>query len=451
MKCPILSQRLRARFGAYMLVSTLFLVLAGCVTQRIVWSPDGKQAAVLTDEGLYLCDADGTISGLLLPDVVTVAWFKDSRRLAVDRSQSCTNWHGLAAVLNPQSQENIRRAATELLAKLQKGNRDQVLEAEHRSEEKPFFARLLYLRDEGGDAALKLLEGAKELKDLKVDVSTLAVAQVSNGVLDVGPILTAEIGAIVEIRISPNSAALAYTAEDGLSVVAVGGGEPPRLVAGMAADYPDWSPDGNSLVYITTTTTNSTDDIKLGVLTRRRVLNERGQVEIQSAKDDLAGLLFNEQARVRCLRDGRILFASEEWRLPVTTNDLPQRQQLFALDPERQSTLTPLVPRGTQEMLPPSLSSFEVSPDEKRVAVGGDKSSVAVFTLASGNVELVQDATGTDLKSIPCWRSATELCYIAIQSSNTNQPKAEVALWENGKTRVISRTWPAQARKGLLE
>lgn len=451
MKCPILSQRIRARFGAKMLVSTLFLVLAGCVTQRIVWSPDGKQAAVLTDEGLYLCDADGEISGLLLPDVTTVAWFKDSRRLAVDRSLSCTNWHGLAAVLNPQSQESIRRAATELLAKLRKGNRDEVLEAEHRSEEKPFFARLLYLRDEGGDAAHKLLEGAKELKDLKVDVSTLAVAQVSNGVLDVGPILAAEIGGIVEIRISPNGAAIAYTAEDGLSVVTIGGGEPARLVAGMAAAYPDWSPDGNSLVYITTATTNSTDDIKLGVLTRRCVLNERGQVEIQSAKDDLAGLLFNDQARVRCLRDGRILFASEEWRLPVTTNDLPQRQQLFALDPERQSTLTPLVPRGTQEMLPANLSCFEVSPDEKRVAVGGDKSSVAVFTLASGNVELVQDATDTDLKSIPCWRSASELCYIAIQSSNTNQHKAEVALWENGKTRVISRTWPAPARKGVLE
>jgi hypothetical protein len=186
-------------------------------------------------------------------------------------------------------------------------------------------------------------------------------------------------------------------------------------------------------------------------LTRRRVLNERGQVEIQNAKDDLAGLLFNDQARVRCLRDGRILFASEEWRLPVTTNDLPQRQQLFALDPERQSTLTPLVPRGTQEMLPAGLSYFEVSPDEKRVAVGGDKSRVAVFTLASGNVELLQDATDTDLKSIPCWRSASELCFIAIQSANTNQHKAEVALWQNGKTRFISRTWPEPARKGLLE
>jgi hypothetical protein len=107
-------------------------------------------------------------------------------------------------------------------------------------------------------------------------------------------------------------------------------------------------------------------------------------------------------------------------------------------------------------MLPANLSHFEVSPDEKRIAVCGDKSNVAVFTLANGNVEVVQepadnDAKSPDTKSIPCWRSATELCFIAIQNSNTNQPKADVGLWENGKTRLISRSWPAAARKGLLD
>jgi hypothetical protein len=393
---------------------------------------------------------------LLLPQVSAVAWFKDSRRLAVDREQTCTNWQGLAAVLSPRARENVKRDATELLAKLQRGNRDEVLEAQHGSDEAPLSARLLYLRDEGGDAALKLLEGAKQFKDLKVNVSTLAVAQVNNGTLDVGPALVSEIGGILGIRISPNSSAIAYTTKGGLSVVAAGGGEPGRLVAETAAAYPDWSPDGNSLVYITTANTNAADDIRLGVLARRRVLNESGQVEIQTNRVDLAGLLFNDQSWVRCLRDGRILFASEEWRLPVTTNDLPQRQQLFALDPERQSTLTPLVPHGTQEMLPANLSYFDISPDEKRIAFCGDKSNVAVFTLASGNVEVVQESTDNDTKSadtssIPCWRSASELCFIAIQNSNTNQPKAEVALWENGKTRVISRTWPAAVRKGLLD
>jgi dipeptidyl aminopeptidase/acylaminoacyl peptidase len=451
MKTQTRSQRLRARFGATMMASVLFLVLAGCVTQRIVWSPDGKQAAVLTDAGLYLCDGDGTLSGLLLPDVAGVAWFKDSKRLAVARTQSCTNWQGLAAALSPHGREDVKRGAAGLLAKLQNGSRDQVLEAEREAEKKQLPARLLYLRDEGGGDALKLLAGAKELKGLKADVITLAVAQVSNRAVNVGPILAGEIGDAMEIRISPNGAAIAYTTEDGLSVVEAGGPEPGWLVAGKAAAYPDWSPDGNSLVYITTESTNSAGGVELGVLTRQRVLDDSGRLKIESAKEELAGVLFDGSARVRCLRDGRILFASEEWRLPVTTNDLPQRQQLFALDPERQSTLTALVPHSTHEMLPANLSYFEVSPDEKRVAIGGDKGRVAVFTLATGNVDLVQDATDADLKSIPCWRSASELCYIAIPGAGTDSHKAEVALWENGKTRILSRSWPETARKGLLE
>jgi Tol biopolymer transport system component len=215
---------------------------------------------------------------------------------------------------------------------------------------------------------------------------------------------------------------------------------------------PDWSPDGHSLVYITTANTNSAEsDLTLGVLARRRIVNEAGQLEIQKTQDELAGLLFNGQTRVRCLKDGRILFASEEWRLPVTTNDLPQRQQLFALDPDRQATLSRLVPRSTHEMLPGDLNFFEVSPDEKRVAVVGDKSMVAVLTLASGNVDVLQGGKEGDLKSIPCWRSATELCYVAMETARTNGQKAEVVLWQPGKTNVLSRNWPEAARKGFLD
>jgi Tol biopolymer transport system component len=356
--------------------------------------------------------------------------------------------------LDSQTAESLRREAVELLGRLQAGDPQTVLEAEKHSGEKELVAaRLLCLRAEHADAAVKLLKGAEPAA--RVQLSTLVVAQVDNGKLNAGPVLATEIGSIEDIRVSPKGTAIAFTASAGkgahLSVCAVNGGQVPRVVAPHAAVYPDWSPDGNSLVYIAPASTNATDDLMLAILTRRSVLNERGQVEIQGAKEELAGLMFNDQSRVRCLRDGRILFASEEWRLPVTTNDLPQRQQLFAIDPERQSTLSRLVPRGTEEMLPASLACFEVSPDEKRVAVGGDKSMVAVLTLASGNVEILQAGTDTDLKSIPCWRSATELCYIAVQTAATNQHKADVALWQDGKTRVISQRWPEAVRKGLLD
>ena len=186
MKTQTLSQRIRAPFAVRILVAAALLVLAGCVTQRVVWSPDGKQAAVLSEDGLYLCDAEGTISGLLLPDVTAVAWFQDSRRLAVDPSVTCTNWQGLAVVLSPQGRENIKSTANELLARLQPGNRDQVLEAESGSDKSCFSLVSCICAMKGAPPTLKLLEGAKQFKDLKVEVSTLSVAQVTNGALELG-------------------------------------------------------------------------------------------------------------------------------------------------------------------------------------------------------------------------------------------------------------------------
>jgi hypothetical protein len=294
---------------------------------------------------------------------------------------------------------------------------------------------------------------------LESTVTELMVARASEGRVDPGPVLTREFGGIWNIRIAPGDGAVAYVVADvemaktRLAAVGASGAQPAKAIDEAVAGYPDWSPDGKSLVYIRAAQTNAGADIVLASLSRRRVVNDRGQIEVPEEKEELAGLMFNSQARVRCLRDGRILFASEEWRLPVTTVDLPQRQQLFALDPERQSTLTPLVPHGSRETLPEALIYFEVSPDEKRVAIAGDKGMVAVFTLASGKVEVVcgNSGEGDNLTRLPSWRSAAELGYIAHERTGTNELKAEVALWQPGKTNMLSRAWPEKVRKGLLD
>src|SRR4051812_41067922 len=96
------------------------LALAGCVaTQRIVWSPDGKHAAVIGGEGeLYLSDSAGNLTGVLLSNVFSAAWFHDSERLALAHVQTCTNWNGLAALLPVDTRERIRAEAVGLLAQL---------------------------------------------------------------------------------------------------------------------------------------------------------------------------------------------------------------------------------------------------------------------------------------------------------------------------------------------
>ncbi len=445
-----------------LLLFSAVLVLAGCfATERIVWSPDGKRAAVLAEDGLYLCDPAGKLSGPFLSNVAAVAWFADSQRLAIAQNVTFTNWSTLAAALPADTRDALRREAAELLKKFQTDGAGDYLKGEAEPTKHPKSAALLLcLRDEQGEAVRNALKAdASKLQQLETVLCTLMVARVSEDHVEPGPVLARDFGMIWNIRIAPGGAAIAGTFIPGdiekapprLVVLGSGGPEPMRNVDDAVALYPDWSPDGKSLVYIRAANTNSSEDVVLASLTRRRVVNERGQIEVAKEREDLAGLVFNNEARVRCLRDGRILFASEEWRLPATTADLPQRQQLFALDPERQATLTPLVPLSTRETLPQGLSYFEVSPDEKRVAFAADKSVVAVFTLADGKVDVVQEDKGSDLKMLPTWRSATELCYVAVHAVGTNETRSEIALWQKGKTNVLSRDWPENVRKGLLE
>jgi hypothetical protein len=201
-------------------------------------------------------------------------------------------------------------------------------------------------------------------------------------------------------------------------------------------------------VYIRAINTPPSDDqISLASLTRRGILNAAGKIQIQTKADDLAGLLFAANNKVRCLSDGRIVFASADIHLPCTALDMPQQPQLFALDPERETGVIPLIPRSVQGSLPAKPAFYEISPDGKRVAVFATKGAVVVLTLATGALDTVQAAGSVDTASAPAWRSASELCFI----STTNGQPAQVALWNNGTTRVLSANWPAEARSGFLD
>ena len=188
------------------------------------------------------------------------------------------------------------------------------------------------------------------------------------------------------------------------------------------------------------------NQLSLASLTRRGVLNASGQIEIQTNAEDLVGLLFDANNKVRCLGDGRIVFSSADIHLPCTALDMPQQPQLFALDPERQNAVIPLIPRSVQEKLPAKPSFYEISPDGKRVAILGEKGALVVLTLATAALDTVQAAGSDDTVSAPAWRSARELCFIAASEGQPTQ----VALWTNGTTRVLSSHWPAEARRDFL-
>src|SRR6266545_4524964 len=84
----------RFRRLALVPLALALLLLAGCLEQIYVWSPDGRRAAVvnLGQDGLLLCDADGRLSAPLVPDVFRVAWLGDSQRLVLARKHRETRW-----------------------------------------------------------------------------------------------------------------------------------------------------------------------------------------------------------------------------------------------------------------------------------------------------------------------------------------------------------------------
>lgn len=230
--------------------------------------------------------------------------------------------------------------------------------------------------------------------------------------------------------------------------------EPVDVAAGVAR-FPDWGADGGSLVYVETPQVGKdSPGVVLGVLTQRAVLDAKGRIALAEDRQFLAGIVFSPNTRVRCLSDGRIVFNAIEMSLPMAAADYEgdHREQLFAVDAGRHSTLVRLVPRGQEADLPQLLAFFDISQDEKQLVFGGVKSEVAVLTLASGEVDLIQPAGDETFDGLPSWRRPGELCYVRRtsekQGAKSGRP-AEIVLREGDKDVVLSREWPAELLDGV--
>ncbi len=306
-------------------------------------------------------------------------------------------------------------------------------------------------------------EGTKEqagtnwdaLQQKEASVLQIRIGTLEEGKLALGPPLINSLRKIMDIRVSPTGTAIAYTAEgdkeDELQLLAVptDGSAPPQLVARNTAYCSDWSVDGHSLLYVRAINeAASSDQICLGSLTRRGILNAAGRIEIRTNADDLAGLLFDANNKVRCLSDGRIIFAAADVHLPCTSLDMPQQPQLFALDPERQTAVIPLIPRSVQNSLPDNPCFYEPSPDGKRIAISTEKRAVVVLTLATG--ALYTAASRGRTMTWPPRLPGVPPANCASFPTTNGQP-SQVALWNHGTNRVLSANWPPAARKGFLD
>jgi hypothetical protein len=459
--------QLRCRTAALTSLALVVLLLAGCLEEHLIWSPDGSRAAVLAKDGLHFCDAEGKLTPPLLTGVYAVAWLSDGQRVVVARSHVAEGWADVAQALGAERAAQVTVQAAEVWKKLEAGGRWSVLTKE--SGGKSALAVLaVCLREHYGDALGAKMNAGEwdEMKSARVEINELVTARIEGAVVRPGPVLHEGVEKIEALRVSPGDQAVAFTTglapdndkESRLWVVGVDTAGA-KAVAERTAAYPDWTADRRSVVYVQAAAGEANDDLCLGTLIRRGVLDEKGKVAVQKGAEDLAGLMFSKTARVRCLRDGRIMFNAVEFTLPISTKDADvERERLFALDPARQSTLVRMIPRGEEENMPKNLTFFELSPDERRVLVGGYEGEVGVLTIASGEVGRLQKAGDYNLMAAPVWRNNDEITYARRNpAENGKQParKAEIVLQKISPAKgdhetVLSKDWSADLLESVF-
>lgn len=436
------------------------LFLAGCLEQVYVWSPDGKRAAVvnLSKEGLMLCDADGTLSVPLVPDVFRVAWLSDSQRLVLARKHNESKWTPIARVMGQPRAAALVAEAEASWQKFQTGagwGGVGGVAGLFADRDPDWKLVCIYLRERYGEALHAKLDAGQwdDVAKQTAEIQELVMARIEGEKIVTGTQLYEGIDAISDFRVSPGDKAVAFVAElaqgkskDGRLWVVPVDASTPQLVAERVAAYPDWTADARSLVYVQASGAASNDDLRLGTLVQREVLDATGKIQLQSEQKSLAGLMFSDQTRVRCLRDGRILFNAAEVNLPLTADDYgDEHEQLFALDPARQATLVRMIPRKRQENLPTGLTFFEVSPGERQVLFGDFTGKIGVLTLATGEVQQVQEPAKDSLQGAPVWRSDGEFTYTRRTPEKDGKKPAravEVVLRRGEKEKVLSTSWP---------
>jgi hypothetical protein len=435
------------------------VVLAGCWKDRVVWSPDGTRAAILTRDGLHFAGADGSLSSVIVSGGYRAAWLADSQRLVFARSRGIKDFAALAAALGPERTRLLEIKAEAAWQQLLAGVRPDDIVLKPADD---VGALLICLRHRHHDQLReKLAKDWESIENAIAEWHSVVVARIAGDRLEELATLAEGLAEVHDLRVSPGNFAVAFVTrlelspvnDNGLAifVAPIDGSAPATVVATHTAAHPDWTPDGRTLVFLQTAGDQpASDELRLGALVERQVLDSAGHVQVAKETRDLAGLIFQDENRVRCLRDGRVIFDAAEFHLPLAGSDRKTREQLFALDRSREgAALVPLIPRAHLEKMSNALAFFDVSPDEKQVLFGGGGTDLDVLTLSSGNVErLALGIYENSDKSppLPVWRGPGEIVYLKKGAGRN-----ELMLHRQQSETILSRTWSDAVLQGLIE
>ncbi|MCL2647034.1 MAG: hypothetical protein FWD61_08510 [Phycisphaerales bacterium] len=457
-------------------VMAMMMLATGCIPERVSWSPDGTRGLVLGDDGVHVCDVAGTLTGLMIPGETVAAWMPDGKRVVVLREGELKNWKEIETAYPEEAAEAKEKAddAVRELAEVDKKWR------EFSSLGLTFF----YLRDEKPETIREKLSAVWEdalrhsITRRKVQIYDLSGPEAKAGATLAWLPETGGDQGFSAFRVSPTGQAVAisrFTDSHGSTelIVAATDGSGIRIRK-EAAYYPDWTPDGKYLVYIMPACAGHGDG-RLGTLVRQKMVDDQGGLlkkglkpEEMPKEEECVTLVYNGNARVRVLKDGRIFFTAADIQLPATPQNIKSRSVLFSFNSGGGNpTILRVMPPETEKAInddeafkddDKTLAFFDVSPDGKRVSLVGGDGQVMVMDVGIGGrgklyklqpnpLVQVQNAT---IVSLPSWRTVDELTFIRPRSDGKGNEVVRYNLTSKAVT-VISRSWPIEVTDRWLD
>ena len=458
----MIARRIRCLFAIAALV-----LISGCfLEERMFWSPDGRRAAVIVPQGLCLMDTNGNLSAPLISDVTYAAWLPDGQGLVILRHIAATNWQEIGRLISPQEKVMLEGFAAGLpgliTGALEASGGDMSTIEEKffkplKIELGPaFLAAIICLRDTKPETFSNLLarvSNPEQLELSKADeaiVQELSVVRLDGDKLAGQPlVLERTLAALSEPRPSPSTAVVAFLRDNVLTVAPLGGGTNRVTVNDKIGGSYDWTPDGKALVYAAGLSEEwKNGDMNIANVQRRVVIGGAGEL-VEGESVLLAAGAFPFNARVRCLPDGRVLFASLAIQLPAGANAASEAR-FYVVDPAAGTNAAPIAIPTAPKALPADLSGFAVSPDGRYVVIGEYGSdSIALLEIATGRLEVISPNRGARNRTMPAWRS-DELYFAALPEAGAKRP--EWMRWRKGGTaQVFSGRWPNSAVENLVE
>jgi hypothetical protein len=424
---------------------------------------------VATPTGLYIIDGKGNVlSPRLIGTPTRCAWLSDNKTLAVVHAVKAKRWEELSPLLDAAQIGRVEREAKLLRSRIKeyKGDWDKFkIDDDDQLSAGTESAICIFLRDKLGEGLAEHVgKNWSLLEATEANIWILQAFEVAQRELVPGRIVLKSLEEIREPRPSPNDKLIAFLmtptdarGDDVLSLYvgsfAVGAARP--VSSGVAMHF-DWSPDSTSLAFLRSNapTCDQEGSVQLGSLTTVTIAKSDGKLLDQwVGSTDRAGVLFHGGSGVKWLSDGRLMFSSAELTLPATVRDMPQQWAIFLLDPRTPAGVMRIIGRDFPEPLEPGLPMFELSPDEKRVLLIGQKGRIHLYEFDSGKATTITPADDPEGKtrSLPSWRGNSEVCLVAPKGSESKKDyEGQVLLWKDGNSTCISNEWTKEMRQGWL-